>query len=207
MIHRPAFAAEEHVQAPVAVRHAGLRQLAQPLPERLLRGHHAHVAHTRAGNTPPASHTVRSETAFASCTQRTHVRRCAGLTIFFSQEILQDGLVETQVRDELFELPVFFPELPQLQVFWGPKLPELLPPPKERLLRDLELATDYHDGRATLGLPQRLGDLLRAVLAGPQLLSSSAHSRGLGQPLQYRNFVSPAGSGFGVQTRQDLLRA
>ena len=53
------------------------------------------------------------------------------------------------------------------------ELPELLHPAIERLLRHLQLAADLHDGRAALGLPQRLGDLLWAVLAGPHMLSSA----------------------------------
>jgi hypothetical protein len=63
--------------------------------------------------------------------------------------------------------------LPELPDFRRPQLAELLLPSVERLLRHLELAADLHDGRATLRLPERLGDLLRAELAGPHPLSSA----------------------------------
>ena len=50
VIHGPAFAAEEHVEVPIAVRHARLCQVPQALPQRLLRRRHARVPHARTGD-------------------------------------------------------------------------------------------------------------------------------------------------------------
>jgi hypothetical protein len=49
VIHGPQFAAKEHMQALVAEGDEGLYQLASALPQRILLGRHARVAHERAG--------------------------------------------------------------------------------------------------------------------------------------------------------------
>ena len=64
---------------------------------------------------------------------------------FFSQGVLQDGLVEAEVGDELLELPVLLAELAQLAHLRGAEFPEFLFPPVERQLRHLELPADLHD--------------------------------------------------------------
>ncbi len=65
MVHGPAFAAQQHMEAPIAVGHARLGQLraaAVGWPPAV--GRHARVPHARARDAASV------ETAYASCTQR-----------------------------------------------------------------------------------------------------------------------------------------
>lgn len=68
-------------------------------------------------------------------------------------------LVERQIRHQLLELRVLFPQLPQLPDLRRSQAPEFLPPSVECLLRDLELATDLYHRRAGFRLPKGHGNM------------------------------------------------
>jgi hypothetical protein len=139
------------MEAPIAVGYAPLHQLPKTPPQRHLQGRHARVSHARTG-TLPASHAVRSETTCASCTQRTHVRRCAGLTIFRMQSC---RLVLQKFRSATSCLRFRFSSRSCRSFrISGLEFVKLFLPPVNRLPRHQELVAALHDGRTDLGLPR-----------------------------------------------------
>jgi hypothetical protein len=93
-----------------------------------------------------------SEIWYPSLAQLTHNLRSTVLRTFFLR-LLQDVLVQGQVRHQLLELLVLGPQLAQLPDLRRAQAPVLLLPAVERLLGDLELAADLGHRRAGLGLP------------------------------------------------------
>jgi hypothetical protein len=86
----------------------------------------------------------------------------AGLTIF-SERLLQNHLIETQVSDQPLELAVFVTgRFTQLA---DPEAAKALFAPIEALLADAQFPADVRDGRAGLGLAQGHNDLLLGELA------------------------------------------
>src|SRR5262249_2168307 len=98
----------------------------------------------------------------------------------FSQRLPQEVPVQRQVGDELLELVVFLPELPELPHLGNAQAPEPLLPPVEGRLTHPELPADLLDRGPGLRLAEGHRDLLRAVPAGlhrPPLLGCGPDCR------------------------------
>ena len=68
-------------------------------------------------------------------------------------------LVEREVGDQSFETAILIFELAQATQLGDTHAVELFLPPIESLFGDAEPSTDVEDGRTTLGLFKRVGDL------------------------------------------------
>src|SRR5262249_19254433 len=84
---------------------------------------------------------------------------------FFSKRLMQDRLIQAQVRHQALELAILLPQLAQLAELADAQRPEALLPAVEGLLTDAHLAADLADRRARLGPAQGQGDLLVGELA------------------------------------------
>src|SRR5262249_47437075 len=89
--------------------------------------------------------------------------------------LMQDRLIQAQVRHQALELAILLPQLAQLAELADAQRPEALLPAVEGLLTDAHLAADLADRRARLGLTQGQGDLLVGELA-------RLHARGPPRP-------------------------
>ena len=98
-------------------------------------------------------------------------RRCVGLRLF-SECLGQHVLVEGEIGDPLFQPAILILHLPQPAELTDTQVGVFLFPEVERRLADAELARDVTSGRAALGLPDGVGDLLLGefrALHGPLL--------------------------------------
>jgi hypothetical protein len=84
------------------------------------------------------------------------------LTTFFN-DVLQDLTIERQIRDEPLEAAIFFAQLAQFADLGGSEATKAFAPRVERRFGDAELACDFGNRRAGLGLAQRCRDLLVGV--------------------------------------------
>lgn len=155
-VHSPAPPAKQHRQATVSILRPGVRQLAQPHPKRLLRRSNAPIAGTRA---------ARSRRSGPWPCARARVARQA--SEFPRERVLQDLLVERQVRDQALELAVFLLELLEPLQLAGREPPVFLPPGVEGRLPDPELPAQLLERNPGLDLGQRMGDLLRSQTRFP----------------------------------------
>src|SRR6516164_196958 len=78
----------------------------------------------------------------------------------FSQRLRQHVLVEREIGDQMLQSGVFVLELPQAAELAHAQMRVLLLPDVERGLADPQLPAHVADRAATLGLAQRVGDLL-----------------------------------------------
>src|SRR5690606_5582070 len=109
------------------------------------------------------------------CAPTRRVRVCVPASDFFSNDFGQYVLVERQISNQPLQLRVLLAQLSQLAQLRRPQVRVLLLPDVERRLADAHLAADIGHRRATLRLPQRIGDLLVRVpraLHRPLLLSA-----------------------------------
>lgn len=79
----------------------------------------------------------------------------------FYDDLLEHFPVEAQIRDDRFELPVLFAQLPELADLRRPEAAEAALPGVERVLVDAELADDLGDRRAGFSMAQGSRDLFR----------------------------------------------
>src|SRR6266481_4830876 len=129
-------------------------------------------------STPTARQAWRSDTWYASApSARARGERRA--SSFFSERLVEDRLVQAQVRHQPFQLAILLSELAQFPELAHPQGTEALSPAIKALLANAQLATDLPDRGAVFRL-QRHRDLLVGELTRlhPPVLPCPPASRG-----------------------------
>jgi len=93
---------------------------------------------------------------------------------FFSKRLLEDRLVQAQIRHQSLQLAILLAQLPKLPQLCNAESAKVFSLTEERGLTDAQLSADLLHRRPHLRLPQRHRDLLFAelALAHPSVFSS-----------------------------------